>query len=311
MNSPLLSVCLITYNHSEFIKQAVESVLLQKVNFAWELIIADDCSTDGTREIIKEYKEKYPDFIKLILQEKNVGVAQNFKDLIEFPKTKYIAYFEGDDYWTDPYKLHKQVDFLENNNECSIVFGNAIIKEAGVDDVLFYSKNKPPEKIDLQYYLYNSPAIPTCTVVLRNCCLPTPIPEWFWNVYKGDWTLWLFMLQKGIGAYIDDILGCYREHPAGISKSKNIIAWKKNSMFMLKNIRNYLHEKEYKKIIKDGISMGYTDLAVDYLQAKKVFLFLFYSLRVVEYSNLKPGLLKNYFKRVGKAIGQKILKHKR
>ena len=107
MDIPLLSVCLITYNHVNFIKQAIDGVLMQKVDFAWELIIADDFSTDGTREILLEYKNKYPDFIKLILQEKNVGSAQNLIDLITVPISKYITYFDGDDYWIDPLKLQK------------------------------------------------------------------------------------------------------------------------------------------------------------------------------------------------------------
>src|SRR5260221_9377408 len=107
MSTPLLSVCLITYNHSKFIRQAIEGVLMQSVNFSWELIIADDCSTDGTREILLEYKQKYPDFIKLILQKQNVGPAKNWLGLITSPKSKYIAYFEGDDFWIHPFKLQK------------------------------------------------------------------------------------------------------------------------------------------------------------------------------------------------------------
>ena len=119
---PLLSVCLITYNHFKYIKQAIDGVLMQKVDFSWELIIADDFSTDGTREILLEYKKKYPQFITLILQEKNVGAAQNWLDLITSPKSKYIAYLEGDDYWTDENKLQKQIDFLEENEGYSGCF---------------------------------------------------------------------------------------------------------------------------------------------------------------------------------------------
>ncbi|MBA3704787.1 MAG: glycosyltransferase, partial [Bacteroidetes bacterium] len=115
---------MITYNHVNYIRQAIEGVLMQNVDFTWELIIADDCSTDGTREILLEYKRKYPDFIKLILQEKNVGPRQNWFDLINAPLSKYIAYFEGDDYWTDPLKLQKQVTFLESNSNYSFCCTN-------------------------------------------------------------------------------------------------------------------------------------------------------------------------------------------
>jgi glycosyltransferase involved in cell wall biosynthesis len=123
MKTPLLSVCLITYNHEKYIRQAIEGVLMQKVDFTWELIIAEDCSTDNTRAILLEYKDKYPDFIKLILQEKNVGPAKNFKDLLAIPKTEYIAYLEGDDYWVTNDKLQKQVDVLKSN-KIGLVYTN-------------------------------------------------------------------------------------------------------------------------------------------------------------------------------------------
>src|SRR6187402_2860382 len=119
-DSPLVSVCLITYNHKEYIVQAIESVLMQKTSFGWELIVADDYSTDGTRDILLEYQKQYPELITLILQEHNVGPAKNWMTLMEKPRTKYIAYFEGDDYWTDPLKLQKQVNVLEKNDELAI-----------------------------------------------------------------------------------------------------------------------------------------------------------------------------------------------
>ena len=98
-------------------------MIRQKVNFTWELIIADDYSTDGTREIIIEYEKKYPDFIKLLFQNDNVGPMKNFIDLISTPQSKYIAYLEGDDYWTDQTKLSFQYNFLENNPEYVLLGG--------------------------------------------------------------------------------------------------------------------------------------------------------------------------------------------
>ena len=127
MKKPLLSVCLITYNHANYIEQAIEGVLMQSVNFSWELIIADDFSTDGTREILLKYKEKYPNFIKLLLQEKNVGPGKNFSDLLNEPQSKYIAYFEGDDYWIDPLKLQKQVDFIESHPDYVLIHSDIFI----------------------------------------------------------------------------------------------------------------------------------------------------------------------------------------
>lgn len=121
-NHPLVSVCMITYNHEMYIAQAIESVLMQKTNFDYEIVIGEDCSTDRTREIVLGYKAKHPDKIKLLLQEKNVGMMQNFIDTLKACTGKYIALLEGDDYWTDPYKLQMQVDILEKHPEYSMCF---------------------------------------------------------------------------------------------------------------------------------------------------------------------------------------------
>lgn len=142
-DSVLISVCLITYNHAAFIRQAIEGVLMQKIDFPWEFIIADDKSTDGTTDILLEYQKKYPRLIKLLLQEKNVGPGKNWMDLISAPKGKYIAYIEGDDYWTDNYKLQKQVNFIEANPSYSIcwtqydILKNKILENLQWNDPLF------------------------------------------------------------------------------------------------------------------------------------------------------------------------------
>lgn len=119
---PLLSIVTITYNHEPYIRQCIEGVLMQQVNFPIEFIIAEDCSTDGTLAICKEYAIKYPNLIQLITSENNVGAIANERRAMKAAKGKYIAFCEGDDYWTDPTKLQKQVDFLEEHPEYSVSF---------------------------------------------------------------------------------------------------------------------------------------------------------------------------------------------
>lgn len=121
--SILVSICCITYNHERFIRQCLDGFLMQKTGFEFEILIHDDASTDGTAHIIREYEQKYPDIIKPIYQNENqyskgipISITYNFPRA----KGKYIALCEGDDYWTDPCKLQKQVDFLEHNPEYSI-----------------------------------------------------------------------------------------------------------------------------------------------------------------------------------------------
>ena len=122
-NTPLVSVCTLAYNHEPYIRECLDGILMQKTNFAFELLIHDDASTDGTADIIREYEAKYPDIIKPIYQTENQyskGVKVSLTYQYPRAKGKYIALCEGDDYWTDPLKLQKQVDFMEANPDCSL-----------------------------------------------------------------------------------------------------------------------------------------------------------------------------------------------
>lgn len=121
---PLVSVGMTAYNHERFIAQALESVLMQEVDFKYEIIIGEDCSQDRTREIILAYQKKYPDIIKPILYEKNVGMKQNYLNIRNACKGKYRTTLEGDDFWLTCDRMKKQVDFLENNPEYIAVAGN-------------------------------------------------------------------------------------------------------------------------------------------------------------------------------------------
>lgn len=118
-DNPLVSVILIAYNHEKYIRTALDSIVMQRVNFDYEVLVAEDCSTDSTPQILKEYAARYPDIFHLILHKKNVGVAQNSRDARRMCRGKYIAVLEGDDFWTDPLKLQKQVEFMESHPEYS------------------------------------------------------------------------------------------------------------------------------------------------------------------------------------------------
>ena len=122
MENPLLSVVTVTYNHEPYIEKTIKGVLMQQVNFPIELIIAEDCSTDGTRVICQQYADQYPELIRLITSESNVGAIANERRAMLAARGKYIAFCEGDDYWTDPLKLQKQVDFLESHPDYSVTF---------------------------------------------------------------------------------------------------------------------------------------------------------------------------------------------
>ncbi len=207
MSEPTLSVCLITYNHEKYIAQAIESVLMQKVNFSMEFIIAEDRSPDSTREIIRKYAAQNPE-IKLILQEKNVGAARNFMDLINAAKGKYVAYLEGDDFWTDSLKLQKQVDFLENNPNFAICFHavNVVLEN---DPQKSYISNRDQKEVtdfdDLAFGNY----IHTLSCVYRNG-LFGDFPDWYAAMEIGDYPLHLLNAQHGKIKFLADVMATYR-----------------------------------------------------------------------------------------------------
>lgn len=112
-----IDIIMLAYNHGEYIEKAIKSILMQKTSYLFKIKIGEDCSTDTTRQIVMDYYERYPDKIELILWKKNVGRKRNHMELAKKCKGKYIAYLEGDDYWTDPLKLEKQITFLEKHKE--------------------------------------------------------------------------------------------------------------------------------------------------------------------------------------------------
>lgn len=274
MNPVLVTVCIITYNHEKFIREAIDGVLMQRVDFSWELIIADDFSTDKTREIVLEYKEKYPDFIKLIFQEKNVGPAQNWLDLLDAPKSKYIAFFEGDDYWTDPYKLQKQVDFLEANEEYSMCFTRATL----YDNIEKKDKGIVPDVLEqitlnLNDYLQFNKLLPTCTVVFNKNDVSF---NFNYNLISytifGDGILTLSGFQNKHKKIIllNDITAKYRVNNSGsLTFSKNNINYIDSWIKTLKKSKQYFDSKSQVKAINQGILFQYGRLVAYYFEEGK------------------------------------------
>jgi len=117
----LLSIGVITYNHSSYIRQCLDSILMQKVGFDYEIVVGDDCSTDGTKDVLEEYKKLYPDKFVLLIKDDNEGISKNYQSVLTRCKGEYVALCEGDDYWTDKDKLQKQIDFLECHKEYGFV----------------------------------------------------------------------------------------------------------------------------------------------------------------------------------------------
>ena len=220
MDQPLVSVCLITYNHGKYIRQAIDSILMQEVNFPWEIIIADDASSDQTQKIIREYHQKYPDLIKPNLRKNNIGAGSNFIELIGSAKGKFIAYLEGDDYWTDPFKLQKQVGFLEGNPSFSLVAGGYTCKRENTeedvligDSSLFNQINEYGFEFELD--VFNKMWVfKTLTIVFRNNLDFVKLTTKY-NYFR-DAHLFYHILKNGKGFYFQKVFGVYNIHEGGV-----------------------------------------------------------------------------------------------
>lgn len=219
-NDIMVSVCCITYNHKQFIGQAIDGFLSQKTNFKFEVIIGDDCSTDGTSDIVKAYADEYPGIINLISGNKNVGAHENMRRVVKCCSGKYIALCDGDDYWTDPFKLQKQVDFLEQNTEYVTCCHYTRVIDTNYN-TLHVHPNPVPLVHTYQDLLVGKQAeTKTATVVYHN------IPEvnqifdepWYFDVFAVDKLLKIFATYiTGRKIYVlPEVMSCYRNHVGGI-----------------------------------------------------------------------------------------------
>ena len=211
-----LSVAMITYNHEMYISQAVESILAQKVDFDYEIVIGEDCSTDSTRAIVKDYRQKYPDIIRLHLPDTNSGMMCNFMRTFNSCSGEYIALLEGDDYWTDPFKLQKQVDFLDKNLDFTVCHHNVVVKNEDYPERNRRQNGaETPEISGLDDLLTKGNFLATASVIIRANAIGE-IPDWFIGLPFGDYPLYLLASQFGKIRYLTDIMGVYRIHKGGV-----------------------------------------------------------------------------------------------
>ena len=249
MKNPLVSVICITYNHAPYLRQCLDGILMQQTSFPFEVVINDDCSTDGSTEIIREYVEKYPNIIVPVFHKENqyskgpnVAVTYWMKEA----RGKYWAATETDDYWTDPLKLQKQVDYLEAHPDCVLCFTNADVISDSEEERNMY--NHLEERDYSAIALYKKWSIPTTTVMWRNI-LNYPI-ETFKDVYFGDIFLFLNLATKGKVHCLNQKTGVYRRNEGGVSfqmslsKAKRLI---KQYLFMTQHFAEYSDLVEYSK----------------------------------------------------------------
>lgn len=241
-----VSVLMITYNQQEYIEQAIESVLMQKTDFKFELIIGEDCSTDDTLKICQMYQQKHPSQIRLLARENNLGMARNFLATLQQCHGEYLAILEGDDLWTDPLKLQKQADFLDTHPDFAMVFTRTEFFYQDIDRPGYEMPQPGQEPYTLESLL-KSNFIPTCSVMYRQGTV-MHLPDWLNRLEMLDWPLHVLHAERGKIGFLDERMAKYRIHSAGTYSSRKITQNYKSVLKFYNVINRYLG-RTYRKAI--------------------------------------------------------------
>jgi glycosyltransferase involved in cell wall biosynthesis len=267
-----VSIFMVTYNHKNYIRKAIESVLAQKTNFPFVLVIGDDASTDGTSQIVREFEEKFPAKIKALISKDNLGPMLNSKKVLEHCDGKYIAMLEGDDYWTDISKLQKQYDFLEENKKFSLCFhdiniidrNDEIISSNSANIHRYYNKRD----ISKEELLFGPFVLNTCTMFFMNI----KVPEWYVDFLTGDKVFQRLLSFHGNGYFLDENMANYRKHSSSLTKSKmwpKDIDYESNEIKLFQNLSSLAPNEEISNYIKANIR--FLDLKRSVKQRKSLF----------------------------------------
>jgi len=249
MPDPLVSVLIISYNHENYIRKAIESCLMQKTSFPYEIIIHDDASTDGSAKIIQEYADKNPELIIPILQKENQyskGVRISTTLMVPIARGKFIAFCEGDDYWTDPLKLEKQVTVMDNDPSISLCFTATkwvYVNKKKRDKIMRYHRGN--------YYFSSDEVIrrsgrfsDIVTTIVRKDIF-NHANTWFYLPANGDFALYLLSVLSGQTYYLDEVTAVYHRGVENSWSTKNQTSIKKSVKFFEETINMRDEFNEY------------------------------------------------------------------
>lgn len=240
----ILSVCIRTHNQERFIREALDSVLRQKTTFAFEVIVSDDASSDGTVAILREYASRNPDVVRLLLSETNLGGPNNLKrGVIEASQAKYICCLDGDDFFTDCYKLQKQVDFLEAHGEYAACFHNTWLVDGQGRKIGIFNRPDFHEVHDATEFIRERWFVPIHSAVIRREYIE--FPDWYDMVMNDDYVVHLSVAKHGAYYYMPDVMVAYRRHEQNISHAYgNMILTDTQLCTILENMKP-LYPAEY------------------------------------------------------------------
>ncbi len=252
-SSPKVSVCMVTYNQERYITQAIESVLAQETSFRIEIVLGEDCSTDGTRQIAERFAAANPEIIQLRLAEQNQGAKRNFVGVFGQARGEYVVILEGDDYFTDPLKLQRQVEALDAHPDWALCFHPASCRYEGD----LQGPAVMPEGWDRSEAtivdLFKQNFIPTSGAMFRNRLYPS-LPTWFMRIDAGDWALHILNAAHGNIGFLPEVMSAYRIHPAGNWSGRSAQQRVVSIFDLLTAVDHHFHGKYAAEIDRNRIS---------------------------------------------------------
>jgi glycosyltransferase involved in cell wall biosynthesis len=287
---PLVSVWMITYQHAHFLRQALDSVLIQEGALPYEICLGEDGSTDGTREICVEYARKYPETIRLFLRDRANPARRSYylphrhngASTLASCRGEFIAMCEGDDYWTDRHKLQKQVQLLQRDADAAFCFHNTAVISADQPSRTYLAHNAPPN-VTIDDIVGDWIAM-TSSIVFRRSRLPS-LPLWSKDILNADWMIQMLLAAQGSVLYIDEVMSVYRRHPGGISRVFVDADLHTDGLLRLYGRFNRWSKGKYWKPVYKRMSALYLSSAIRHrsqrryaLFARKAFLHLRFSL---------------------------------
>jgi glycosyltransferase involved in cell wall biosynthesis len=267
----LLTIVIPAYNAEKYIAGTLDSIIQQKTNFEFSILISDDCSTDNTYAVCVDYKARFP-FIEVIKQEQNLGMTANQHFVITKPQTKYIAYIDSDDLYACDTYLQQQFDFLELNEKCAVAFTNVeIFGEDQESKIRFTDSTKPPTLFDLDTYF--AKVIPICnSAMVFRSSFNESIPSFFKYYFQYDWLLHIHHGLHGQFGFNDFIGTRYRVHSNNATNSRNTEKIAKDGIALVYKMQEFLPAEYHKYFTHPRYEMN--KLALYYLSQRRIFDFL-------------------------------------
>ena len=263
----LVSVIVPTYNHQKYIQQCLQGIVAQQTNFNFEIIVGDDFSTDSNREKVMEVAIKHPDKFKILFHNKNLGPKEfpgknNSIECVRAATGKYLAFCEGDDYWTDKNKLQKQADFLEQNPDYNLCYHKVAVTTEN-EEMVFNAADEgaPKDTTTIKDLLANGNYIHTPSVFYRNPFVKD-FPDWYYKMSAGDFALYLLAVKDKKIKFLPEAMAVYHVHSQGQWGAKSHVEnYKKEIKSLLFILEPF---SEYKQIICNAIYDRYLSIAGEY-----------------------------------------------